>query len=128
DAEPAGAPPRGEDDRVALARAHEAEPALTLVQATGAGTDVALNPPVVQAVPVLGRDRTAKPAHGPEGRPPASGVNEGARLVAASARWSSTGHRRPEHARQGSRMPSSSGAARGAASWPWRSWARCSHH
>src|SRR5262249_44406764 len=76
DAEAAGAPPGGEDDRVVLAGAHEAQPALTLVQAAGAGTDIALHPPIVQPLPVPRPNRGAAVVHGSESRPPAAGVKE----------------------------------------------------
>jgi len=55
DAEAAGAAPGRQQDLVARAAAHEAQPALALAQLAEAGTQVALDPPVVQPVPVAAR-------------------------------------------------------------------------
>src|SRR4030095_7180207 len=52
DAEAAGAAVAREHDRIALARAHEAEPALTLTQLAGTRADVALHTSVLEEVPV----------------------------------------------------------------------------
>ncbi len=56
DAEAAGAPPGGEDDRIALTRPHEARAALPFAQAAVPGTDVALQAPIGQGVEVPRRN------------------------------------------------------------------------
>jgi hypothetical protein len=56
DAVAARSPVAGEHHRVILARADEAEPALTLVQLAGTGTDVTLHLSVRETVPESGRN------------------------------------------------------------------------
>jgi len=56
DAEPAGASVAGELHLVVNPAADEAQSALALVKFAGARTYVALDPPVVEVVPVFGRD------------------------------------------------------------------------
>jgi hypothetical protein len=56
DAEPARPAPSLEDDLVVLPGAHEAEPPLPFEQLAEPGAQVALDPPVVERVPVLGGD------------------------------------------------------------------------
>src|SRR5262249_55494722 len=52
DAEPARSAVGGEDDAVVLPRADEAEAALALVESAVARAEIALDPPVLQRVPV----------------------------------------------------------------------------
>lgn len=54
DAEAAGAPVRGQDDLIALADAHKAECALSVVQFAQARAQVALKTAVTKKVPVSG--------------------------------------------------------------------------
>ena len=54
DAEAAGASVAGEDHRALVAGADEAEPGLALLDMTVAGAEVALDPAVIQPVPVAG--------------------------------------------------------------------------
>src|SRR5262249_58024294 len=81
DAEAARAPPRGEHDGVVLASAHEAKSPLTLVQSAGARTHVALDPPIIQPVPVSRRDRVVAAPHGSRvarPAPPATSISAAA--------------------------------------------------
>ncbi len=57
DAEPRRATVARQDDRVAAARAHETQAALALVQPALARAEIALDPAVVETVPVPRRDR-----------------------------------------------------------------------
>src|SRR5574338_272214 len=57
-------------ETVALARAHEAETALTLMQLAEARTDVALDAPVVEFVPMAGWKRLGRFVHRTRSRPP----------------------------------------------------------
>ena len=53
DAETAGAAIGGQNDGVVLTRPNEAQPALALVELTGARADVALDAPVIEGMPVF---------------------------------------------------------------------------
>jgi hypothetical protein len=55
DAEAGGAAVGCEHDLVSLARAHEAKATLTFVQFAITGTDIALNAPVFEPVPIASR-------------------------------------------------------------------------
>src|SRR5207248_727519 len=57
DAEPARAAVCRQDDRVAFARADEAEPMLPFAELAGARAHVTLDPPVVEPMPVPRRNR-----------------------------------------------------------------------
>src|SRR4029077_2235043 len=57
DTEPARPPPGGEHDPVVLASPHEAEPPLPFEQLAEPRAEVALDPPVVERVPVLRGNR-----------------------------------------------------------------------
>ena len=58
DAKAARATVRGQDDLAVEATPHETQAALSLSQLTKAGTEIALNPVVIQAVPIASRDHT----------------------------------------------------------------------
>src|SRR5438034_10541719 len=84
DAESARAAVGCEDDLVAFACADEAQAALALAELAGAGADVALDAPVVEAVPVLRAD-----GRGRRGRPARSG-----RVGAGGRGWERLGGRK----------------------------------
>jgi hypothetical protein len=63
DAEAARPAPGLQDDLVVLTGAHEAEPALSFEQLAEPGTDVALDAPVFQGMPVLGGNGVGERRH-----------------------------------------------------------------
>src|SRR5215470_5709811 len=100
----AGAPVGRQDDGVTLAHAHEAEPALPLVQAAGPRAHIALDPPVLGEVPVPRRHRGT--AHrSPSNLPPSwrYGDEVGSGAVQAELSSSASPPARCRASRSGSR-------------------------